>query len=392
MRAPKVTVIINITSLAAGGSENDVTLLANYWARNGRRVILATHDNESIAPFFPLHPSVQSVRMADLGKYRSLLSTALRNLQRIERLRKLVIEARPECVIAYGETNAVRAVMATLGLGIPVIISERSHPAYLTRTVHGWIWRGLSALCYPLADALVVLNEKYKNVFHRAVQRKTVVIPVGLAPDILEDLGSSRDHVALPEKTIAAMGRMVWEKRFDLLLRSFSIVAGKRDSRLVIFGDGPLRPELEALTSELGLTGRVDMPGFVKRPWRILKDAYVFVLSSEVEAMGNVMVEALACGVPVVAFDCPDGPREVVRPGVDGFLTPPLDVAALAEAIIRLLDNKQERDRLAARAVEARERFAPHKIAARWDDLIERARRKRGYPGSSDTASGMPRN
>jgi glycosyltransferase involved in cell wall biosynthesis len=144
------------------------------------------------------------------------------------------------------------------------------------------------------------------------------------------------------------MGRLHPQKGFDLLLEAFSRIKDQYpDWSLTILGDGPLREQIESLRDELGLKGRVHLPGAVKNPHQVLKQAELFVLSSRREGFSLALLDAMSYGLPVVAFDCRSGPREIIRDGVDGVLVPPEDVGAMAEALGRLMSDESERNRLA---------------------------------------------
>ncbi len=130
------------------------------------------------------------------------------------------------------------------------------------------------------------------------------------------------------------------------MLPAFAKVAGDHPGwRLVIWGEGPERAALEALRDRLGLTDRVDLPGLTERPGQWVEDATVFVLSSRFESFGNVVTEAMAAGLPVVTTDCPWGPGEIVRHGVDGWVVAPEDVAALADGLATLMADGELRAR-----------------------------------------------
>jgi glycosyltransferase involved in cell wall biosynthesis len=149
---------------------------------------------------------------------------------------------------------------------------------------------------------------------------------------------------------LIAVGSLKPAKDFALLLNAFAKVRQQAKARLLILGEGPLRAELEALTRRLGLDGAVDMPGFVTDPYPYLAKADLFVLSSAWEGFGNVIVEAMACGTPVVSSDCPSGPREILEGGRYGRLVPGADAEALAQSILATLREDHDRDALIRRA------------------------------------------
>jgi glycosyltransferase involved in cell wall biosynthesis len=169
------------------------------------------------------------------------------------------------------------------------------------------------------------------------------------------------------------MGRLNPQKGFDLLLQAFARCAEKHaDWSLMILGEGDERPRLEAMASDLGIKDRVTMPGLVKDPLRILRGTDLFVLSSRYEGFPMALVEAMACKLPVISTDCPSGPRDIVRDGVNAILVPPNDVNALAGAMDRLMANQAERQRLGANAVQVIERFSVEKVMNIWDNLLSR--------------------
>jgi glycosyltransferase involved in cell wall biosynthesis len=174
--------------------------------------------------------------------------------------------------------------------------------------------------------------------------------------------------------TILAMGRLSSEKGFDLLIKAFAPVADKSpDWSLQIWGDGPLRPQLEGRTRQRGLGGRVYFPGICRNSASVFARGDIFVLSSRYEGFPNVLLEAMTCGLPVISFDCPSGPRAVIRDGVDGLLVPPQDVARLTGAMARLVCNYALRSNFADAAREAASRFLPELIMPRWEALLDRA-------------------
>jgi glycosyltransferase involved in cell wall biosynthesis len=233
----------------------------------------------------------------------------------------------------------------------------------------GPVWRGLRRWTYPGARRVVVLNERMRRAFAAWLGSRVVVIPN--AVEVPGDAGLAGDPAA-PLRTVVSMGRLGEEKRFDLLLRAFARVSPTHpDWRLRILGDGPLRGELEALRDTLGLRDRVELPGVVREPHGALRRGDLFVLASRTEAFPMALVEAMACGLAVIATEYHEGVREIVRDGVDGLLVAPGDAAALGAAMDRLMADPAERRRLATRALEVRERFGAAKIMAMWDHLLD---------------------
>jgi glycosyltransferase involved in cell wall biosynthesis len=156
--------------------------------------------------------------------------------------------------------------------------------------------------------------------------------------------------------TIVTVGRLVRQKGLPVLLDAFAQVARRRSCQLVMLGDGEERAALARQAARLGIADRVVMPGFRRNPFAVMARGRAFVLSSLWEGFGTVLIEAMACGVPVVSTDCPSGPREILADGQAGVLVPPGDSGALASAIVQALEDEPLRDRLtraAARRVEA---------------------------------------
>jgi GalNAc-alpha-(1->4)-GalNAc-alpha-(1->3)-diNAcBac-PP-undecaprenol alpha-1,4-N-acetyl-D-galactosaminyltransferase len=174
--------------------------------------------------------------------------------------------------------------------------------------------------------------------------------------------------------TVVAMGRMEPQKGFDMLLQAFAQCAQKHpDWSLRIVGQGSELQRLTALVDELRLGDRVSLDPVVKEPERVLRGSDLFVLSSRYEGFPMVLLEAMASGLPVVSFDCPSGPREMIREGIDGVLVPPNDVGALAGALDRLMGAQDERQQLGRRAVEVVQRFGLATVLAMWNEVLMKA-------------------
>jgi len=172
------------------------------------------------------------------------------------------------------------------------------------------------------------------------------------------------------------VGRLHPDKGFDILLDAYARIAGRHpDWTLVILGEGPQRAALQAQIERLGLAGKVSMPGRAGNVGEWYDRADLYVLSSRVEGLSNTLLESMASGLAAVAFDCETGPREIVRDGEDGVLVRPAqDAAALAQALSRLMADPGTRARMAARAVQVRERFSAERILSRWQEVFDQVR------------------
>jgi glycosyltransferase involved in cell wall biosynthesis len=206
---------------------------------------------------------------------------------------------------------------------------------------------------------------------------KIVVIynPVYI-PGIVAAAGEAPEHSWYSETTpvIVAAGRLSKQKGYSYLIRAVAILnAARIPCRLIILGEGSEKKGLQDLATELGIADKVEFPGFRKNPYRYMANATLFVLSSLYEGFPNVLLEALALGVPSVATRCPTGPAELITDGVDGLLVPPADAEVLAKAMRRLLLDEALRKRLGEAGRKRAGDFAADRIVRQYEDAIEQA-------------------
>lgn len=357
-----------IPALTAGGAERVMTTLANEWVRRGRQVTVLTLDDGSAAPFFPLNPAVVHRPLALMAHSRHALDALRNNFKRLRALRAALRQEHPDVVISFLDSTNVLVLLASRGLGLPVVISERID---LGRHRIKPAWSLLRRGCYPWADRIVVLTKRALEGFPSSLQSRLEVIP----NPVLPPSGQAAAHPPVaPELRVVAMGRLVRQKGFDLLLEAFAGVSPWfPEWRLLILGEGPERSALEAQRDRLGLADKMDMPGQVQTPAAILACSSLFVLPSRFEGFPNALCEAMACGLAAVAADCPTGPREIIRAGLDGLLVPPDDAAALASAMARLMADDGERRRMASHARDITQRFGMERVMALWEKVIAHA-------------------
>ena len=364
----KITFIV--PSLAdTGGAERIISIMANYWAGK-KQVAIVTFDNGLVPPFFKLDTKI-IVDNLDLPlESRTFLAGLAANRQRVKRLKQYLETTKPDIVISFLTNTNLTALLAARGTRIPVIVSERNHPAY---TPIDPLRKKIRRLLYPKANAVVCQTEGILNYYQQLLSHNGVIIP---NPVLKPDPNPRPLEIELPAGHIVlAAGSMskakVYQKGFDQLIPLFANLTNDYpDWNLVILGDGKERLKLINKVQELGLSDRIVLPGNVKNIHAVFRLSDIFILSSRYEGFPNVLCEAMACGLPAVSFDCPTGPSDIIRNGVDGLLVQPENIPAFENALNRLIMKELERKKLAAKAVDVVERFSLKRVMGKWEKII----------------------
>ncbi len=289
-----------------------------------------------------------------------------RVLSRVRLLRDTVKKIAPDCVVSLGSPLIVAPLSAAmLGLGIPLILSERNDPRQFPESKPQRILR---MIYYTLCTALVFQTKQARDYFPGFMVNKSTVIcnPItGKLPPY---------HEGLREKRIVNFCRLVPQKNLKLLIDAFSDIAGDfPDYVLQIYGEGPLRKQLEEQIAELGLDGRAILCGQSDHIYDDIRKAALFVSSSDYEGISNSMLEALALGVPTICTDCPaGGAGEMIRHGENGMLVPVKDRAALALAMAQVLNDETLAKKMSLAGTHLRQQLCVDEIAKEWLAWIDR--------------------
>lgn len=358
-----------LPNLSGGGAARVATILCGEWVKAGHEVHLITYEEPGAVSAYPLDSRVVRHQIGACVSPKRLLDFVGNNVRRVFRLRRTFRRLRPTAIMAFLAEANMAAVLAGRGLGVPVVISERNHPGHdVTSTMNAFLRRHL----YPLATRLCVQTDDIRAWFQTNLPMDATVIPNPvLMPEarirkITGGVGLVRRRRAI------SLGRLDPQKGFDNLISAFATIAAEvPDWDIVIHGEGGQRADLERQIERLGLEGRILLPGATSSPMEALRSADLYLHPARYEGFPNAVLEALSCGLCVVATDCPGGTGEILQGDRYGVLVPSEDVGALAGAMRRAMQDGAFRARYAADAADAIRVYAPDAIAARWIGEIE---------------------
>lgn len=395
----RIDILFFLQSFAGGGVEKKVLRLAAMLRERDKQVAIAVCFPEgplagNVAEGIPVihlgevpfwKARVAAAR-ADPGGFGALLRPVLlsrkppRMLPFLPSLARLLVQRKPRSLFTAMPYMNVIAVLARqlAGVDTRVVLSEVDAVRDTMEGARDWKMRYLPRLmgrAYGHADAVIAVSDGIADDLSAWTGldrgRITTVYNPTVTPEILAKASAPPDHPWFAPgepPVVLGVGRIDRKKDFAALIRAFAKVRAHRNVRLVILGDASpgrkrdkYRAELAVLIASLGVDDDVAFPGFTLNPYSYMRRAAVFVLSSLREGFPNVMVEAMACGCPVVATDCPHGPKEILANGRFGPLVPIGDPERMAEAIAHALDNPIPSEKLIARASEfSAERAVQH--------------------------------
>lgn len=343
---------IFIPSLEGGGVQRAMLNLAKSLVTRGYGVDLVLV--KARGPFLNKIP--KGVRLVDLGASRALFS--------LPKFVSYLQKNTPDAIISSQTHINAAAILAVWISRVKtrlmvteqedLLVAVKKHQNFKEKfrpLIVRWL--------YPFADCVVGISRGVANDIAIITQGKLKHIHMINNPYDLEDIQNKTetfvDHPWFSQEKIpiiVAVGRLVQQKDYATLLKAFAILRSRMPAHLVILGEGVERAKIENLITSLGISEDVSMPGFVENPFAFMAQANLFVLSSAWEGFANVLVEAMACGTPVVSTDCPSGPAEILDGGKYGRLVPVGDPEALAEALFQEYNDPHDSQMLKQRATD----------------------------------------
>ena len=350
MAGEKIVVVTR--NMVGDGAERVIAQLVNYFAAQKKQCTIVTLNDDEV--FYRLDPSVSVLPVGEKSGNK-----LLDKLLRYRQVRKIVQQQKPDLVLSMPEEIGIYVLLALLGTGIPVYVSERNNPWVMPDVK---VTRILRKLMYPFARGLIFQTEMAKSFFPASLQAKGVVLKNPVDPGRIP-----QQYTGAWETVIVAAGRLSPQKNIPLLLKAFARFSpGHPEFTLRIFGEGELRQELTELAASLNIGEKVELPGRSTALLEKMNSAAMFVLSSDYEGMPNVLLEAMCMGMPCVSTDCPSGgPRELIENGVNGLLVPVGDVEALHRAMERMADPVFAK-KMADAAYGIREELTSRDVFVSW--------------------------
>lgn len=344
-------------SLSQGGLENAVVVVANEFADLGYEVSIICIYNNPI--FYKLRNSVNIISpIYSRKQYLSMFYY----LKSIVFVRNEVSKIKPNVIISYGDYINFISIIATRFLRIPVFISDRSSPNKKFPFAVDFLRRRT----YGQSDGIIAQTERAKI---QKIKMLSGYKNIEVIPNPLRKIVNYADIEK--ENIILAVGRHYDVKGLDRLLRAYAQVKTSNWKIVIAGSAGPQTEDLKTLAAELNLSNDVEFLGAVKEIDKIFAKSKIYVLPSRSEGFPNALIEAMAHGLPCVAFDVVAGPAEIINNGINGILIPDGDITAMAHAIKLLMENKDLRNSVGKEALRVNEELSVTTITRKFLEFLK---------------------
>jgi len=373
----KIKLLYFHPTIIFGGAERTTATILEKLDKSIFDVLFVTKNDT-----FPPLPVERVIYIDDLGIHfgfegiRPLIKDTKKMLQLIKR-------ERPDIVFGMLHYACIMLSVTKFFLKdkVKIIISPRTPSKHAINFYFGErpfgkvLWNFMIRFFCRHSDHIVVASKGIKQeciADYNADRNKVVVINNCVDAQSVEKSSMEpmdRENV-FNGFVISTAGRLVKEKSLSVLIKAFALLRKDFNAKLWIVGDGPERPHLDSLAARLNIVDDIVFWGFQENPYKFIKKSDVFVHTSLFEGFGNIILEAMACGVPVIATDCPVGPREIIINGENGILVPVRDESALAKELKKVLENKEVRNLFVKNAHKRLLEFTPQKMVRSYEDVF----------------------
>lgn len=363
----KKKIIFVTSSLTGGGAERVMAILASKCSELGAKVTLvALREKEHV---YSISDKVNFIQMK--SKYKNPI---LKAIERCINLRRIFKESDSNTIISFLPINTLYTMISKCGLNKKLIISERGDPNISIFAPNLSFKDRIGVLLfrkmrmYNLADWVVFQTPDAQSYYGKRVQRKSCIIV-----NPLDTISLPNRYKGERSKVIVAAGRLSDEKNFSMLINAFNKFNKiYSDYKLIIYGEGKLRQELESQIKKYNLEEYVSMPGFTGNLANKINNVSMYISTSNHEGISNSMLEALGMGVPTIATDCPiGGSRMFVRTDETGILIPMNDEKALVESMVKIASNLSYREQISLGAETLRKQLSSKDISLKWLELVK---------------------
>lgn len=359
----------------SGGMERVLTNKANYLARHGYEIVVVTTDQRGKQPFFPLEPSIRCIDLGinyDENNGKSFLNKLLhypfKQCRHKKRLKAVLMEERPDVTVSMFNNDAgfIPGIKDGSAKLLEIHFSKFKRLQYgrkgLWKLADRWRSKQDEKTVRKF-DRFVVLTEEDKAYWGNLPN--IMVIPNAIS-------GIPAGTALLANKRVIAVGRYTYQKGFERLVDAWHLLASRfPDWNLVIIGDGEERPLLEQRIRSYGLERQVTLTRPTQEIGKVYQEASILASSSRYEGLPMVLLEAQAFGLPIVAFQCKCGPKDIVSDGMNGYLVPEGDTAGMAQRLEILMKDEALRKRMGLRAKESALRFNEETIMRKWMNIFQ---------------------
>ena len=358
----KYDLVVIVSDLGSGGTQRVLSRVVSYWNTRKKKILVITLASEE-TDFFHLPESVDRYSLDGIKFSNNIVTALIANVRRITKLRKVLRTIRGKRVLSFLCTTNILSILATRGLNVSLVISERNDPS---RQSLGIFWGTLRRMLYRYANVVTANSKKALSVMSQYVpEEKLKWVPNPIAER--KDNGS----VDFNCRTILAVGRLHHQKAYDVLLQAFAQFQKKYASwSLVVVGEGPLEKLLKAQAISLGIEKNVIWCGRVDDPFPYYHAADIFVMPSRYEGMPNALLEAMSCELPVIISNALSGPLEYVQHQVSGFVVSVGKVEALTKALTRLAADEKLRLRLGKTAKQSLMDHSFEGVMGVWNSIL----------------------